>query len=353
MRLRVTGCLLLSIFAALSASRDARALVIVHDQFLQVGELGGKLPSPGPGSLWNPGAQGGVNPVMVVNTVALPVINEVALIQTEATNGEDIANQFADRTASATTYARFDFRLPAADNTTFATDADIMTEGLWFVTLRGTSASASLRARAGVVLPSGSGDFRLAISADNGNLVTNGTVFPASLSFDTTYRAVISFDASSATSKLWLDPVDESSTNVAHIGAGTSVGTIINRVSLRQHNSYNGKEFVDNVVVATTFADALNPPPPSLPGDYNGNGVVDGADYVLWRNGGPLFNEVDTPGTVNDADYTEWRARFGNTSRVGSVASGFATVPEPATALLVLCFSLLGTVGRRARRIDG
>jgi hypothetical protein len=51
---------------------------------------------------------------------------------------------------------------------------------------------------------------------------------------------------------------------------------------------------------------------PELPGDYNNNGTVDAADYVLWRDGGPLANEVDTPGTVNQADYTEWRARFGN-----------------------------------------
>ena len=38
-----------------------------------------------------------------------------------------------------------------------------------------------------------------------------------------------------------------------------------------------------------------------VPGDYNNNGVVDAADYVLWRKGGPLQNEVDTPGTVNAA----------------------------------------------------
>ncbi len=49
-----------------------------------------------------------------------------------------------------------------------------------------------------------------------------------------------------------------------------------------------------------------------LTGDYNGNGEVDAADYVLWRNGGPLQNEGDTPGTVNDADYTVWRANFDN-----------------------------------------
>jgi fibronectin-binding autotransporter adhesin len=86
-----------------------------------------------------------------------------------------------------------------------------------------------------------------------------------------------------------------------------------------------------------------------VPGDYNGNGVVDGADYVLWRNGGPLQNEVDNPGTVNQADYTAWRARFGN-SGAGSGLGDSTAVPEPATlllSLLMICFTLSVSRGKR------
>jgi len=83
-------------------------------------------------------------------------------------------------------------------------------------------------------------------------------------------------------------------------------------------------------------------------GDYNDNGTVDTADYILWRNGGPLKNEVDAPGTVNAADYTAWRARFGNsTSGSGSLVSGSA-IPEPsAMALLLLGFVGSLVVARR------
>ena len=53
--------------------------------------------------------------------------------------------------------------------------------------------------------------------------------------------------------------------------------------------------YIDNVRVGMTAA--------GLPGDYNANGTVDAADYVLWRNGGPLANEVADPGTISPADY--------------------------------------------------
>jgi hypothetical protein len=56
-------------------------------------------------------------------------------------------------------------------------------------------------------------------------------------------------------------------------------------------------------------------------GDYNGNGVVDAADFVQWRNGGPLQNEVETPGQVTPEDNTAWRARFGNSGGGGGPIS--------------------------------
>ena len=70
-------------------------------------------------------------------------------------------------------------------------------------------------------------------------------------------------------------------------------------------------------------------PEPS-PGDFNQNGNVDAADYIVWRKG------LGT--TYVQADYDLWRAHFGETT----VASGkTAAVPEPATWLLVLGATVL------------
>jgi hypothetical protein len=88
--------------------------------------------------------------------------------------------------------------------------------------------------------------------------------------------------------------------------------------------------------------------PAGVPGDYDGNGAVDAADYVVWRNGGPLVNEVADPGTVSAADYAEWRARFGNTSGSGS---GVTAVPEPAGWLLLLTFASHAFGWRKRRSI--
>jgi hypothetical protein len=85
-------------------------------------------------------------------------------------------------------------------------------------------------------------------------------------------------------------------------------------------------------------------------GDYNGNGVVDAADYVVWRNGGPLLNEFVGIGTTNAADYDFWKSRFGatNNAGLGAGSGGSAAVPEPAGCLLaVFGLAMLGISSRR------
>lgn len=65
-------------------------------------------------------------------------------------------------------------------------------------------------------------------------------------------------------------------------------------------------------------------------GDFNGNGVVDAADYVLWRSGGPLLN--DSTAGVGPDDYELWRSRFGVTTGAGALVGTVPTaVPEPSS----------------------
>jgi hypothetical protein len=90
-------------------------------------------------------------------------------------------------------------------------------------------------------------------------------------------------------------------------------------------------------------------------GDFNGNGVVDAADYVLWRNGGPLQN--DPTSGIQLEDYDTWRASFGRSGGSGSSLSGSAAVPEPASWLLALfvpslLYIYIGRGGARRRPVS-
>ncbi len=65
-----------------------------------------------------------------------------------------------------------------------------------------------------------------------------------------------------------------------------------------------------------------------IDGDYNNNGWVDAADYVVWRNAGPadVLPNDPTSGTVDDTDYTTWRGNFGKT-RFGILTAGDSSAP--------------------------
>lgn len=73
--------------------------------------------------------------------------------------------------------------------------------------------------------------------------------------------------------------------------------------------------------------------PALLAGDYNNDGIVDAADYTVWRDslGTPISLPNDpTPGAVTQSDYDVWKLNFGATQAAASVAA-----PEPTSALLL------------------
>ncbi|MEM6853696.1 MAG: family 16 glycosylhydrolase [Planctomycetota bacterium] len=90
----------------------------------------------------------------------------------------------------------------------------------------------------------------------------------------------------------------------------------------------------------------------ALAGDYNGNGVVDAADYTVWSDNfgstTQLSADGNGDGVVDAADYTVWSDNFGTQAGLNASSAVEAfPVPEPGTALLI--FAGAGLIVRRRR----
>lgn len=117
------------------------------------------------------------------------------------------------------------------------------------------------------------------------------------------------------------------------------------------------------VFVATEHGDFTSSPT-QAPGDYNGDGTVNLADYTVWRNNlgatMALPNEDPnaTPGEVTIEDYEIWKSNFGAVAGLGQSmnattfellkvsaplsASGSVAVPEPSSLVAALGLLLAG-----------
>ncbi len=79
----------------------------------------------------------------------------------------------------------------------------------------------------------------------------------------------------------------------------------------------------------------------TLPGDFNGDGVVNTADYTVWRDnlGAPteaaLMGNGDRMLGVDNGDYLLWKQNFGSMLPAVLSSHAHATVPEPATLTII------------------
>jgi autotransporter-associated beta strand protein len=91
--------------------------------------------------------------------------------------------------------------------------------------------------------------------------------------------------------------------------------------------------------------------PAGIPGDFNDDGMVDSADYLILKkfNGtdAELPNDGGLTGTVGEDHYNLWQQNFGRYT--GDGGGGQGQVPEPAAAILA-ALGLIGCLGARRRR---
>ena len=124
-------------------------------------------------------------------------------------------------------------------------------------------------------------------------------------------------------------------------------------IAALQFTSSSAANFtVSNIWVGN--AAAVVPPTLTSQGDFNHDGQVDAADYLVWRkttgqSGSTLAADGNGNYQVDSADLYTWRAHFGQTVNAGAAAGSSlaaVAVPEPLSASLLAVGLVVLTIGR-------
>ncbi len=145
--------------------------------------------------------------------------------------------------------------------------------------------------------------------------------------------------------------LDHSADWTPWLGAGNGVidGLNVSLDSIQFLGAADAQVYLD-----TVYWDPAAQFEPRFMGDYNGDTVVDAADYSVWRDslgqsGASLAADGDDDGQVTQLDYELWRQNFGVSTANAAAAS---PAPEPSAACMALAV-LVGSLGLRRGRFTG
>ncbi|MEE8525703.1 MAG: hypothetical protein V3T72_17335 [Thermoanaerobaculia bacterium] len=227
---------LISFVSILLLSLAANAAIVVDEEFTHAdGNLVGQTPTPGPGGTWAAHSGAGNKAIQVAS-------GEISLDQSSG-SGEDVNTGFTAIGSGDTIYAGFDVRLPSGQT------VDVDADGLYFAHFK--DSGFVFRGRV-FVTETVTGDFRIGLDADDS---TVAVTWATDLSFDTTYRVIVSYDFDTGNCELWIDATMAGDTSIVHT-VGTA-STAIEAFSFRQSNDYTGSQVIDDLIVSDTFPEAV------------------------------------------------------------------------------------------------
>jgi hypothetical protein len=223
-------------------------------------------------------------------------------------------NNGSDTTATGlgTRSARLDLRLDAAPTVAAGIPQNL---GLFDVDASSTDALA------GTI--TGSGSLKQTFSSADGSVNYPEGATVSAVFGSNTYNWTISYHGK-------INWTDQINSVVGSVAAGTA-GSDVDVVLL-------GASVVSN----------------GVPGDYNSDGIVDAADYTVWRDHlGQTFTlpnrDSTASGPISQSDYTFWLNHFGNHAGAGAGAMHGGAVPEPST-LMLAAFGMISIMCGRRRR---
>ena len=205
-----------------------------------------------------------------------------AILDFSPGSGEDVSLAFPALTATDDVYASFTLNVPSGN------PVNPGNNGSYFLHFK--DAGFAFRGRFGLLSPAGTGDFQVAVNA-SGSSLGGGGVWPSDLVFDTNYTVVVSYDAATGESKLWVDPTAPSSPSVSHTG---TAGDLIESIALRQASDHTGFIHVDDIVVGGEFADVLDCSGGPLTTTFAGGQGQKGCMFDLRAGAAPVASRAST-----------------------------------------------------------
>jgi hypothetical protein len=120
-------------------------------------------------------------------------------------------------------------------------------------------------------------------------------------------------------------------------------GSTVDRLSFLSEGGMNASGQITYNATLNNGREGLflfTPPVASLPGDFNGDGIVSGSDFLSWQRGG-------SQSVVGAGSLADWKANFGT---VPAAAAVLSAVPEPSS-LALFTLGLLGIGTRRRKQV--
>ena len=159
-----------------------------------------------------------------------------------------------------------------------------------------------------------------------------GTVFVvAKLDYSATSPVSGSTDGWAAITT-WINPDLDVEPSASDSNATSSDGYIPFNGFWVNSNKGEAARSIDELRLGTTWADVAPIAGDDDPGDFDGDGDVDGADFLAWQTG------AATP-----ADLTLWENNFGTSAAGASTGA----VPEPTSICLLTIAGVMGCLRRR------
>jgi hypothetical protein len=180
------------------------------------------------------------------------------------------------------------------------------------------------------------------------------------------FPAQLIYEGGPASTSLWATDLEGNLTLIARAGGTIEVAPgdarIISSLNMvTNHGDDDGRPRSMNdlgqIAFHASFTDGssgvfLSDAVAHLPGDYNKDGKVDSADYIVWRKSvgtSTLLADGDRSGVVDEEDYQLLGEFFGMSLALDTGGGTGANVPEPHLA----AFAILGLVALRYRRTSG